>query len=404
VRRGDPDPAAPRFPAGLRVVHIIAALGPGGAERQVEQLVLRSADDRVSVVCVYGGGLVAESLRAAGIEVSVLGIHGWGKLLAPLRLIRLLRQAGPDVVNVHLLAGQLWGIPAARLAGVRVVVSTEHSLMDDSIEGRPLRLWLRVVYRLLTALSSHTVAVSATGLRRLRAWGVADSRMSVIDNAVDLTGAAFSAERRRAVRRELGVEASTVVIGAVGRLERVKRFHVLIEAAAPLLRPGGACLVVVGQGSEHEALVATAERLGVGAGVRLLGARADVLAVLDAFDVFASPSLDETFGIAVLEAVANGLPTLYGQCPALEDLGSTAGTRVSAGADEVGAWTRALRTAMVDVSRRAVPPELRGRYDAECVAAAYRSLYVGLLAATGRDQGRSWPGRRRPQTLAARPR
>ena len=178
----------------LRVVHVITSLTTGGAERQLEMLVRRSAHESVTIA-LYAGGPVADSMRAAGERVEVLDLVGWRRALTSVVLARRLRHYRPDVVHVHLLSAQLWGIPAARLAGVPVVVSTEHSLMDDTIEGRPHTWWLRLLYRGLERLATHTVAVSSTTAQRLRRWGVQGTRITVADNGIDFEALAFDEVR-----------------------------------------------------------------------------------------------------------------------------------------------------------------------------------------------------------------
>ncbi len=168
---------------------------------------------------------------------------------------------------MHLLAAQLWGIPAARLAGVPVVVSSEHSLMDDTIEGRPLSRRLRLVYRVLERLATRTVAVSTTTADRLVRWGVDRHRITVSDNGIDFARLRFDEDGRRRVRTELGLVDGAHVIGAVGRLDPVKRMDVVLRASAPRLARG-AHLVVAGAGPllpGLESLAARARRRRAGA-------------------------------------------------------------------------------------------------------------------------------------------
>ncbi len=245
----------------LRVVHVITSLGPGGAERQVEYL-CRHARHHVSVVCLYERGLVSDAITTAGGDVKVVGMHGLAKLTAVVRLARMLRHEAADIVNVHLLSGQLFGVLAARLARVPIVVSTEHSLMDDSIEGRRKSTWLRLVYLGLERLSSHTVAVSATTWCRLRDWGVPASRMTVVDNAIDFAAVGFDPHARSEVRSEQNIPPDAFVVGAVGRLVPVKRFEALLAAAAPLLRQRDGHLIIIGEGPR--ARPAREDRRGAG--------------------------------------------------------------------------------------------------------------------------------------------
>lgn len=372
--------ASPRAVRELNVVHIITTLTTGGAERQLEMLVARTAHPATSL-SLYEGGPVADSIRAAGGRVEVIGMAGWRKPLAIPRLARRLRRLRPDVVHVHLLAGQLWGIPAARLAGVAVVVSTEHSLMETTIEDRPHRWWLRVLYRALERAATHTVAVSATTAERLERWGVPRSRISVIDNGIDFEALEFDAAARRAVRTELGL-GKQIVFGVVGRLDPVKRVDEVLRALAPRLRAGGASLIVAGAGPLSGALQSQARQLGIAGAVQWLGGRGDVPRVLCAIDLLVSASRDETFGMAVVEALGSGLPVVYVQCPALTELPVRPVWAVQAAAGVAGLAEAVEQALSLDLSaaRRPVPVELSTRFGAAATAAAVDRLYQRLVA------------------------
>ena len=303
-----------------RIAQIITTLTTGGAERQLQSLVAHSTAAH-RTIALYEGGTVADAMRANGAAVEVLGMAGLRKLVAIPRLALRLRRMRPDAVHVHLLSAQLWGIPAARLAGVRTIISTEHSLMDSSIENRPLTPTLRRIYRTLESMVTRTVAVSATTKTRLIRWGVPAERISVVDNGIDFAGLTFSVSARQSRRAEFGVPDAAVLLGAVGRLEPVKRFPEMLEALAPGLRPGERELMIVGAGPLLPTLQARAAELGVADCVHLTGPRPDVPALLSAMDVLISPSRDETFGMAVLEGLGAGLPVVYAQCPALDEIG-----------------------------------------------------------------------------------
>lgn len=367
----------------LRVVHVITSLTTGGAERQLEMLVRRSAHE-CATIALYAGGPVADSMRAAGERVEVLDLVGWRRLLTSLVLARRLRRYRPDVVHVHLLSAQLWGIPAARLAGVPVVVSTEHSLMDDTIEGRPHTWWLRLLYRGLERMATHTVAVSATTAHRLHRWGVPQSRITVADNGIDFEALAFDARARQRVRAELGLAEATPVIGAVGRLDPVKRMDTILRATAPALRDGAA-LVVAGTGPLLPELQAVARDLGISDAVQWLGPRGDVAAVLSCVDVLVSGSADETFGMAVVEAIGSGLPVVYVEAPALDELDAAPEQAVQVAPADDDATTHerrlgaAVEEALGDVHRWPVPPVLTQRYGAQAAADRVDDVYAALV-------------------------
>ncbi|RKS71304.1 glycosyltransferase involved in cell wall biosynthesis [Motilibacter peucedani] len=376
-------PAAP-----LRVVHVITTLTTGGAERQLESIVGRTRH-QTATICLYGSGTVGDAMVASGQRVEVLGMDGWRKAVAVFRLAARIRRYRPDVVHVHLLAAQLWGIPAARLAGVPVIVSSEHSLMATTIEGRPLSAWLRRLYLALERLTTRTVAVSATTRERLVAWGVRPARIEVVDNGIEFEALRFSSTARASVRAELGLDEQAVVVGAVGRLDAVKRMDRLVRALAPRLRSGDAWLAVAGDGPLRPELEALATELGVADRVLLLGARPDVPAVLSALDLLVSPSRDETFGMAVVEALGSGLPVVYAQCPAIDEAQVQCSWAVELppgadGDDELLAISGAVDDLLAHGrTRHPAPGRLVERYGIASTVERLDSLYDELRAAAG---------------------
>ncbi|MEU9341581.1 glycosyltransferase [Streptomyces sp. NPDC048278] len=379
----------------MKALHVITGLGVGGAEQQL-RLLLRHLPVSCDVVTLTNPGPVADGLAADGVRVVHLGMAGNRDLAALPRLVRLIRGGRYDLVHTHLYRACLYGRIAARLAGVRAVVATEHSLGDSQLEGRELTSGVRALYLAGERLGRSTVAVSPTVAERLRRWGVPGPRIEVVPNGIDLDRFRFDPDRRRRVRDRLGIPRDAWVVGAVGRLAPGKRFGVLVEALARL--PGDCRLLLVGGGPEEEALRSTARAAGVDGRVVFAGERPyasdraedpDLPALTSAMDVFASPSAEEAFGLAVVEALAAGLPVLYSSCPAVEDLPPAA----APGARRVPGGAAAYAGALAAV--RAAGPGPRGVPDAArhyCItrsAAQLMDVYAAALATT--PQGASTP-------------
>ncbi|MFH9040072.1 glycosyltransferase [Streptomyces sp. NPDC017966] len=332
----------------MRALHIITGLGVGGAEQQL-RLLLRHLPVDCDVVTLTNPGAVADGLGADGVRVVHLGMGGNRDLAALPRLVRVIRAGGYDLVHTHLYRACVYGRIAARVAGVRAVVATEHSLGDTQMEGRRLTAGVRALYLASERLGSATVAVSPTVADRLKRWGVPAPRIEVVPNGIDLDRFRFDPERREHTRRRLGLPEGAFVVGGVGRLTRGKRFDVLVRALT--LLPEDHWLLLVGGGPEEHVLRRTAHEAGVAGRVLFTGERPvvpdgtpgpDLPSLTAAMDLFASPSAEEAFGLAVVEALASGLPVLYASCPAIEDLPPEAcadARRVRGGP---GAYARAI--------------------------------------------------------------
>ncbi|WP_031053917.1 glycosyltransferase, partial [Streptomyces sp. NRRL WC-3774] len=310
----------------MRALHIITGLGVGGAEQQL-RLLLRHLPVDCEVVTLTNPGAVADGLVADGVRVTHLGMAGNRDLAALPRLVRLIRRGHYDLVHTHLYRACVYGRLAARLAGVRAVVATEHSLGDSQMEGRRLTPGVRALYLASERLGRATVAVSPTVADRLRRWGVPAPRISVVPNGIDLARFRFDPAQRLRTRQRLGLPETAYVVGGIGRLTAAKRFDVLIHALAQL--PDHYWLLLVGGGPEEHVLRRTAHAAGVADRVLFTGERPcvpdgspgpDLPSLTAAMDLLASPCPEEAFGLAVVEALAAGLPVRYAACPAVEDL------------------------------------------------------------------------------------
>ncbi|MGW2862596.1 glycosyltransferase [Streptomyces sp. NPDC001205] len=372
----------------MKVLHVITGLGVGGAEQQL-RLLLRHLPYPADVVTLTNPGAVARAIVRDGGRVRNLDMAGNRDLSALPRLTRLIARGRYDVVHTHLYRACLYGRLAARLAGVRTIVATEHSLGEARMEGRPLGPGVRGLYLASERLGTTTVAVSPTIARRLARWGVPERRLQVVPNGIDAAQFAFSARARAAVRRQLGLPPRAFAIGAVGRLAAGKRFHVLLDALAEL---PDAWLVFAGGGEQEQPLRARAERLGLAERVVFAGEcvqdttspaghRPTLAGILSAVDCLASPSGEEAFGLAAVEGLAAGLPVAYVTCPAIDDLPAAS----APGALRTGRTAAAFAEALDGFRRAGGPrlpvPDAVRRY---CVSATSTQLVRVYEAAAAR--------------------
>ncbi|MBL1080592.1 glycosyltransferase [Streptomyces actinomycinicus] len=380
----------------MRVLHVITGLGVGGAEQQL-RLLLRHLPVECDVVTLTNPGPVAAGLTADGVRVVHLGMAGNRDLAALPRLARFVRRGRYDLVHTHLYRACLYGRIAARLAGVRAVVATEHSLGDSQMEGRPLTSGVRALYLMGERLGRSTVAVSPTVAARLARWGVPEPRIAVVPNGIELARFGFDPASRRRTRALLGLPEDAFVVGGVGRLAPGKRFDVLIDALAGL--PADCRLLLVGGGPQEPALRRAAQRAGVAGRVLFAGERPylpdgssgpDLPALASAMDVLAAPSPEEAFGLAVVEALAAGLPVRYTSCPALEDLPSGAAPGALRVPCDAGAYARALAGVRAAGPGPRAAPEAARHYCITRSAARLMDVYAAALARTA-------PGARSPK-------
>ncbi|MFF6985753.1 glycosyltransferase [Streptomyces sp. NPDC010273] len=368
----------------MKALHIITGLGVGGAEQQLRLLVRHLPVD-CDVVTLTNPGAVADGLTADGVRVFHLGMTGNRDLAALPRLVRLIRTGRYDLVHTHLYRACVYGRLAARIAGVRAVVATEHSLGDSQMEGRDLSAGVRALYLASERLGRSTVAVSPTVAERLKHWGVPGSRIEVVPNGIDLARFRFDPVQRLRTRQRLGLPEGAYVIGGIGRLAAGKRFDVLIRSLAQL--PDDYWLLLVGGGTEENLLRRTAHDYGVADRVLFTGVRPyvpdgtpgpDLPSLTAAMDLLASPSPEEAFGLAVVEGLASGLPVLYASCPAIEDLppqAAPAARRVQGGPE---VFARALAAARAQGPRPRTAPDAAHHYCITRSAAHLMDVYAAV--------------------------
>jgi glycosyltransferase involved in cell wall biosynthesis len=364
----------------MKVLHVITGLDAGGAELQLA-MILRHTRHESDVVTLYNPGPVAEQIEAQGTTVRNIGMRSNTELPALLRLRKLIKDGRYDVVHTHLYRTQIYARPAARLAGTPVVLTTEHSIGETHIERRKMTRGVRALYLTSEMFSDATIAVSDIVKDRLVKWGVRPGKITVVPNGVDTDGLGFDAAARDLVREQLGISPDTYVIGALGRLDPNKRVDLIMEAAAPML--GERCkILVIGRGEDQARLEAAAERIGVTEHVIFGGYQKDTTAMFAAFDLYVAASLQETFGLSVLEALASGLPVLYTACPALDGI-QTERARLVAGT--VDAMRDEIRKEVEAGPRpREADSKVFDRYGIESVVHRIDDLYERVLASRPR--------------------
>jgi glycosyltransferase involved in cell wall biosynthesis len=361
----------------MKVLHVITGLDAGGAELQLA-MILRRTRHESDVVTLYNPGPVAELITAQGTTVRNIGMQRNTELPALMRLRKLIKDGQYDVVHAHLYRAQVYARPAARLAGTPVVLTTEHSIGETHIERRKMTRGVRALYLSSEMFSDATIAVSDIVKDRLVRWGVRPGKVTIIPNGVDTDELGFDAEARERVRAQFGLSPQTYVIGALGRLDPNKRVDLTMEAAAPML--GEKCkILVIGRGEDQSRLEAAAKRLGVTEHVIFGGYQSDTTAMLAAFDLYVAASLQETFGLSVLEALASGLPVLYTTCPALDGI-QTERARMVAGTSD--ALRDEIRKEFDTGPRpRVADNKVFARYGIESVVSRIDDLYEKILEA-----------------------
>lgn len=292
----------------IRVLWLIKGLGPGGAERLLVAAAAERDRSRFAVSCAYllpwKDRLVPE-LEDLGVATSCLDVHDERDPRWAVRLRRLLHDRPVDVVHAHspypagigrLVARTL---PARRRP--RFVYTLHNTWGSFARPTRELNGWTMPLDAADVAVSE---VVRATVPPRLRA------RTETVVHGIDLSAVRAAADRA-GVRAELGLGPDEIVVGTVANFRAQKDYPNLLATAVELGRRGAPVRVVaVGQGPLEDAIRAEHARLGLGDRVLLLGERSDAVRVMSGCDAFVLASSNEGLPVAVMEALALGLPVV----------------------------------------------------------------------------------------------
>jgi len=386
---GDPGTGVPP----VRVLYLIVDLTVGGAEDHLLSLVRNLDRTRfLPVVCCIGRkGPIGAEIEAAGIRVEELGKlrkSGFDREIVSL-LRALIRRERIDLVHAHMYHANLYGRLAAFREGVPAVISVHNTYVRSKILRRVLNWWLG---RRTPFILAGSEAIRDDIARYDR---VPPEKIRVVPYGVDVEKFNCALSREEA-REKLGLPGDRYLVGTVGRLEEQKGQKYLIDAAGRLCREERrVTLEIVGSGREEDRLRDQAVQEGIGDSVLFLGTRRDLPELFRAMDVFAFPSLWEGFPIALLSAMAAGLPVIVtpvGGVPEVVEDGIN-GLIVPAG-DPV-ALAEAIRKAHenpVGTSGlgRAAAATIRDKYSHRTTARRIMEIYEQVLGPDAGKGSRPW--------------
>jgi glycosyltransferase involved in cell wall biosynthesis len=347
----------------------------GGSERVGVDLALEFKRRGYQVVCFAfhdSNGPMRAELERAGIRCLDMSYKKFGGFFRrPLyywRFWRMLRKERVRALHVHHHGAMiLCGIPA-RLAGINRIVMTEHGLqaLRERADAR------RLTVRYCRYASDITVVEQSQFEFFNKELGFPAKKLHCISNGVRIPVRTPALVEQK--RREFGLGPDAFAFFYAGRLNPVKDLGTMLDAFAALVADGAILtrLYLVGDGPDRAMLEARRQALGLEERVTFLGARSDVYEVLMAADAFVMSSKSEGLPMALLEAMAVGVPCVATAVGGIPDLfGDDRGLSVPA------QDPRALADAMAAIARS---PELRQRLVANATANLVRNYALDAIA------------------------
>ena len=289
-----------RYNPGVRILQICSARAIGGGERHVMALAnqLTRRGHNVFVALTPGSSLRPELRDVPAGNIVEVNIRNALSLGSAVRLARFARTQGIEIIHAHLGRDYPLAAVAAGRTGAQLIL-TRHVLFP-----------LRRVHRLTLRRTARVIAVSravAEALRRQQIFPA--QKICIIHNGVDV-------DRFTRPHHPSGRHGPRWRIGAVGELAPVKGYDDLINAARQVIeRKPDVEFIIAGEdksrGGEHRRhLVELISSLGLNEQIKLSGWADDPAELLATFDLFVSTSRSESFGMAIAEAMAAGLPVI----------------------------------------------------------------------------------------------
>ncbi|MGA3056683.1 MAG: glycosyltransferase [Candidatus Limnocylindrales bacterium] len=329
----------------VRVLEVMATGTNGGAQEHVYSLVTRLNREcyEVRVVSLSHGSSVRR-LQKAGIDVTV--IDEPDDRAAVRALANSVASFAPEIIHDHMYRAEVIGTRAALLLGEKgckrpAVISTVHSSRIRCVDDRQ-------TLRQLTPLMDRLIVVSRAIERKVREEGRLGAPVSLIYNGVDLQRYNHQ-QPCCTLHEEYLIPEEAPIVGVVARLEAEKGHRTLIDAWPDVLAAvPNAWLLVIGEGSERDALEAEAATLGVSERVVFTGRREDVPAVTAALDVSVLPSYREAQGLSVLEAMALSRPVVASNVGGIPEMIEDGVTGLLVPPNDCGALAAAIVRLLTD--------------------------------------------------------
>ncbi|HEY3973282.1 MAG TPA: glycosyltransferase [Candidatus Sulfotelmatobacter sp.] len=309
---GRPTPRPTR--SRRRIFFLVDSLNVGGTETQAVELATRLDSERYEITlgCLRARGPLLEKL--AGTSVSIREFYPEGGfdsvrgIYQMLRLAVFLRRGGFRIVHTHDLYANLLGIPAALLARVPVIISSQRDLAHLDLYKTRRRVWVRRLQNLSTAVLTNANAIRDAMQTEDH---FAPEKIRVIHNGVD--GERFNGGSRDRSWLLSGGEAEKQKwIVLVGNMHSDVKGHPWLIAAAKAITDEfpESRFVLAGDGALRKDFEAQVAQQGLERHFLFLGRRDDVPRILSCSDIAVLPSRAEGLPNAVLEYLAAGLPTV----------------------------------------------------------------------------------------------
>jgi glycosyltransferase involved in cell wall biosynthesis len=292
----------------IKIFYIVPSLNIGGRERILLETVRRLDKEKFDIyLCsLKGKGSLFEQFRKECTEIKVFNMKPGIDFSLIKNLTKFFRERRPDIVHTHNPGPLTYGGISAFLAGIPVVVNTEHGFAYRE------RLRVRIVNCFLRNLIDMNICVSVELREKLKKYILNRKKSITIYNGIYIPPRENIEENQIAERRvALGFYPSDMIVGNVARLTEVKNHKLLLYAMKYVMSDiPRAKLLLVGDGPLRAELEDYARSINIDGRVIFWGEVENVKDLYEIMDVFVLSSNSEGISLTVLEAMAHGIPVV----------------------------------------------------------------------------------------------
>lgn len=279
----------------LGVEEIILTLAEGLDRAKFNPLIVVFKDEADEVP-----PLIAEA-KKRGIITEVITLKGKFDFSAVMKLRHLVLENKVDIIHSHEYKSDIIAFIATRFISAKLIATT-HGWIAINLKVKFYEFLDSQVLRFFDKIIAVSNAMGQELLKRR----IPASKITVIENALDFSALQINGSRPNLIK-ELRLKADAFIIGAVGRLSVERGYIYLLRSAKEVIKNfPSVVFLIAGDGYLKESLLAETQKLGIKDNVFFLGFRSDIHNIISAMDIFISSSLRESFGLALVEAMAAG--------------------------------------------------------------------------------------------------
>jgi len=365
----------------VKLTYIIDTLAVGGAEKLLLSTLKKLNKEKydITVCTMMKENDLIEDFRKLGVKVVCLNMYNKRDIRGFFKLYRYFKSHKIEIVHTHLVEANIFGRYAALLAGVPIIISTEHSVDDWKANPQSIKSKLRLFFDKIAANHSNGIIAVSDKIKKhiINYEKINPAKITVIKNGIEIEKFDNSFNNSK--------KGNTIVLGSVGRLCKAKGYEYLLKAFIKVKEKiSNTKLLIAGDGPLREQLEKLARNLHISTDVTFMGVLNNIPAFLNEIDIFVLSSVREGLPLSLLEAMAAEKPiiaTAVGGIPEVIDNGSDGIIVTATNVDE-------LKDAIISLlqdedKRRAIGKNARNKvinyFSIESMVNELESFYDGLI-------------------------